>query len=122
MDSSFFPPAGGGGSGGTTDYNDLSNRPIINVMGEDIDLSRLSTGVYNIKGTFKVCADDEPHDSGGDDDLFYVTNDADGLKATRVSAGASTLYTLPVGGTASDIQIGETATIEKISEQLVSDF
>lgn len=122
MDMNFFPPTRGGRSGGTKNYNDLTDKPICNVVGQDINLSSLSTGVYNIKGTFKVCDGDESHDSSGDDDLFYITNDADGFKATRVSAGASTTYTLPIGGTAEDIKVGEVATTDKIGEQLVSSF
>lgn len=112
---------GGGGSGGVSDYNELQNRPVINIVGTDVVISGLTTGVYNIDGTWKVTADDVERTTNKDD-LFYVINDGNGCRLTWVSAGTIKTFGVPKDGTASDIKESETATIEDITNQLVGDF
>ena len=51
-----------GGSGGTTNYNELENKPIINLTGlpnNPIDLSKLQPGEYILKGYYKYNNIDE---------------------------------------------------------------
>ena len=53
---------GGGGGGGTSNYNDLTNKPITNLTGTDskpIVLGGLFTGEYLIKGTYIYNESDE---------------------------------------------------------------
>ena len=124
-DLSFFPGgkdnSGGGGSGGTTDYNELRNRPVTNINGKGVVVSSLSTGVYNIKGTWKMTEDDTERDTL-DDDLFYVLHSDDGTKLTRISAGEIKTFRVPAGGSATDVVVDEMATAGGISTQLVGEF
>ena len=51
-----------GGSGGTSDYNDLSNKPITNLTGTEtspVIFSDLGYGNYLIKGFYRYSADDD---------------------------------------------------------------
>lgn len=124
-DLSFFPGgkdnSGGGGSGGTTDYNELRNRPVTNINGKGVVVSSLSTGVYNIKGTWKMTEDDTERDTL-DDDLFYVLQADNETKLTRISAGEIKTFRVPAGGGASDVVVDEMATAGGISTQLVGEF
>lgn len=44
---------------GTTNYNELDNRPIINLTGVlPVDFSSLDVGVYHVTGNYKYGADD----------------------------------------------------------------
>ena len=55
MGTSFYGRGGGGsGSGeGTSNYNELSNKPITNLVGVTaINLSSLTVGLYNIRGKY----------------------------------------------------------------------
>lgn len=112
---------GGEGGGGVTDYNMLQNRPVINIAGRGVVISALTSGVYNIDGTWKMTTDDAERDTGKDD-LFYVFNDDSGSRMTWVSAGKITTFGVPNGGTAADITESETATISEVVAQLVGDF
>lgn len=112
---------GGGGSGGVSDYNLLQNRPVINIAGTGVVISELTTGVYNIDGTWKMTADDEER-ATNKDDLFYVFNDESGSRLTWVSAGKIKTFGVPSGGTAEDVTESETATVEEVANQLVGQF
>ena len=63
--SSFYGCYGGSsgsGGGGVSDYNQLSNTPIKNLIGTEtspVDLSALSYGRYNIAGSYIIKSDDE---------------------------------------------------------------
>lgn len=111
----------GGGGTGVTDYNQLSNRPVINLTGDNVVISQLTTGVYNIDGTWKMTPDDAERTTGKDD-LFYVFNDSTGSRMTWVCAGQIKTFGVPEGGTAADITESETATVEEVAGQLVGDF
>lgn len=86
-----------------------------------IVISVLSTGVYNIDGTWKMTPDDQER-ATGKDDLFYVFNDESGTRLTWVGAGKIVTYNVPQGGTADDIVESEVATIDEVADQLVGDF
>lgn len=113
--------SGGGGSGGVSDYNLLRNRPVVNISGSGVVINALSTGVYNIDGTWKMTPDDVERTTNKDD-LFYVFNDGAGSRLTWVSAGQIKTFGVPDGGIAADIVESEIATVEDIADQLVGDF
>ena len=108
-------------SGGTTDYNALSDRPVTNITGAPVVISELSTGVYSIHGTWAMTEDSEPVQSL-DDDLFYVKNDANGVRMTWISAGGIHTYGVEAGGSAEDVVEDSIATTESVVESLVGDF
>lgn len=57
---------GGESGGGTTDYNDLSNKPIVNLTGTEsspVTFSDLEYGNYLIKGFYRYSANDESKQS-----------------------------------------------------------
>lgn len=57
---------GSEGGGGTTDYNDLSNKPIVNLTGTEsspVTFSDLEYGNYLIKGFYRYSASDESKQS-----------------------------------------------------------
>lgn len=112
---------GGSGSGGVSDYDQLTNRPVINLNGAGVVISELNTGVYNIDGTWKMTADDIERDTQKDD-LFYVLNTGTETKLTWVSAEGIKTFSVPNDGTVSDIVIEEIATADEIIGQLVGDF
>ena len=121
-DMPFFPGGnGGGGGGGTTDYDTLSNKPVINLSGSPIVIATLSTGVYNIDGTWSMTADDVPKHTLKDD-LFYVANEDGNVKLTWIAAGKISTYSVPTDGTAENIVEDEVPTADDIASNLVSDF
>lgn len=57
------------------DYNNLGNRPIYNLVGtleNRIIVSALSTGIYNIKGNYKISIDDVTEYVSASGDLFLI--------------------------------------------------
>ena len=59
--TSFYGRGGGSGSGGsgTSNYNELGNKPITNLVGlTAINLSTLTLGLYNIRGNYIFNAED----------------------------------------------------------------
>lgn len=56
----------GEGGSGTSNYNDLSNKPIVNLLGTEsspVNLSDLEYGNYLIKGFYRYSASDENRQS-----------------------------------------------------------
>ena len=94
--SALINQGGGGGSGGVSDYDQLTNRPVINIAGTGIVISSLATGVYNIEGTWKITDDDVERETLADD-LFYVMNNGTESKLTWISAGQIKTYGVPTG-------------------------
>lgn len=119
--SALTDQGGGGGSGGVSDYDQLKNRPVINIAGTDIVISSLATGVYNIDGTWKMTTDDVERDTLADD-LFYVMNDSVESRLTWISAGQIKTYSVPAGGSAADIKEGAIATTEEVIRDMVGVF
>lgn len=61
MSTSFYGRGGGTSSGGsgTSNYNELTNKPITNLVGlTAINLSALTVGLYNIRGNYIFNASD----------------------------------------------------------------
>lgn len=119
--SALTNQGGGGGFGGVSDYDQLTNQPVINIAGTGIVISSLATGVYNIEGTWKITNDDVERETLADD-LFYVMNDGTESKLTWISAGQIKTYGVPAGGSAADIKEDAIATAEEVVRDMVGTF
>lgn len=109
------------GGGGTTNYDALSNKPVINLSGDPIVINQLDTGVYNIEGTWVMTEDDTAKTTLADD-LFYVSNTETECKLTWISAGSIATFSVVAGGSASDIESDSVATVDEIMEDMVGTF
>lgn len=121
-DIPFFNGMGSGsGVGGTTNYDQLTNKPVLNINGSGIVISSLATGVYNIDGTWKFTADDDER-ATLKDDLFYILNDGENVKLTWISAGMIKTFGVPISGTKDDIVEDSIATSSAVIEQMIGSF
>lgn len=121
-DISFFGGGGqGGGSGGVSNYNELTNKPVSNITGSPVIISSLSTGIYNINGTWTLVEGADVYDTPADD-LFYVTNDESGCRLTRVSSDGVYNAALPAGGSAGDVSYDTVATINEAVEEVMENL
>lgn len=120
-DIPFWSGGSGGGTGGVSNYDQLSNKPVTNISGSGIVISSLSTGVYNIDGTWKITSDDDERETLKDD-LFYVKNDGDNVKLTWISAGLIKTYGVPSNGSKDDIVEDSVATSSAVIADMIGSF
>ncbi len=120
-DIPFWSGGSGGGTGGGSNYDKLSNKPVTNISGSGIVISSLSTGVYNIDGTWKITPDDDERETLKDD-LFYVKNDGDNVKLTWISAGLIKTYGVPSDGGKDDIVEDSVATSSAVIADMIGSF
>jgi hypothetical protein len=120
-DIPFWSGGSGGGTGGVSNYDKLSNKPVTNISGSGIVISSLSTGVYNIDGTWKITPDDDERETLKDD-LFYVKNDGDNVKLTWISAGLIKTYGVPSDGGKDDIVEDSVATSSAVIADMIGSF
>ena len=120
-DIPFWSGGSGGGTGGVSKYDKLSNKPGTNISGSGIVISSLSTGVYNIDGTWKITPDDDERETLKDD-LFYVKNDGDNVKLTWISAGLIKTYGVPSDGGKDDIVEDSVATSSAVIADMIGSF
>lgn len=120
-DIPFWSGGTGGGTGGVSNYDKLSNKPVTNISGSGIVISSLSTGVYNIDGTWKITPDDDERETLKDD-LFYVKNDGDNVKLTWISAGLIKTYGVPSDGGKDDIVEDSVATSSAVIADMIGSF
>jgi hypothetical protein len=120
-DIPFWSGGSGGGTGGVSNYDQLSNKPVTNISGSGIVISSLSTGVYNIDGTWKITPDDDERETLKDD-LFYVKNDGDNVKLTWISAGLIKTYGVPSDGGKDDIVEDSVATSSAVIADMIGSF
>ena len=120
-DIPFWSGGSGGGTGGVSNYDKLSNKPVTNISGSGIVISSLSTGVYNIDGTWKITPDDDERETLKDD-LFYVKNDGDNVKLTWISAGLIKTYGVPSDGCKDDIVEDSVATSSAVIADMIGSF
>lgn len=120
-DIPFWSGGSGGGTGGVSNYDKLSNKPVTNISGSGIVISSLSTGVYNIDGTWKITPDDDERETLKDD-LFYVKNDGDNVKLTWISAGLIKTYGVPSDGGKDDIVEDSVATSSVVIADMIGSF
>lgn len=109
MNCNSFIPAlvlcggGSGSGGGTTNYDQLSNRPVQNISGNPVVISTLPSGVYNIDGSWAITADGDPR-ATYKDDMFYVLNENGVCKMTWITAGEIYTYSSQNDGDASSVE------------------
>lgn len=120
-DIPFWSGGSGGGTGGVSNYDQLSNKPVTNISDSGIVISSLSTGVYNIDGTWKITSDDDERETLKDD-LFYVKNDGDNVKLTWISAGLIKTYSVPSNGSKDDIVEDSVATSSAVIADMIGSF
>lgn len=120
-DIPFWSGGSGGGTGGVSNYDQLSNKPVTNISGSGIVISSLSTGVYNIDGTWKITSDDDERETLKDD-LFYVKNDGYNVKLTWISAGLIKTYSVPPNGGKDDIVEDSVATSSAVIADMIGSF
>lgn len=120
-DIPFWSGGSGGGTGGASNYDKLSNKPVTNISGSGIVISSLSTGVYNIDGTWKITPDDDERETLKDD-LFYVKNDGDNVKLTWISAGLIKTYGVTSDGGKDDIVEDSVATSSAVIADMIGSF
>lgn len=120
-DIPFWSGGSGGGTGGVSNYDKLSNKPVTNISGSGIVISSLSTGIYNIDGTWKITPDDDERETLKDD-LFYVKNDGDNVKLTWISAGLIKTYGVPSDGGKDDIVEDSVATSSAVIADMIGSF
>lgn len=120
-DIPFWSGGSGGGTGGVSNYDKLSNKPVTNISGSGIVISSLSTGVYNIDGTWKITPDDDERETLKDD-LFYVKNDGNNVKLTWISAGLIKTYGVPSDGGKDDIVEDSVATSSAVIADMIGSF
>jgi len=69
---------------GTTNYNELDNRPIINLTGIlPVDFSSLDVGVYNVTGNYKYGADDTTKTWDAPNMVYVFKDTVTGKKVLR---------------------------------------
>ncbi len=112
-----FFTAGSASESGTSDYNQLSNRPIVNVSGNPVVLSTLPTGIYKVTGSWSLI-ENSTVTPGNNDDLFFVENTDEVYKTTILQASDITSVECPVDGTEADIVSDSVAKESTLSEQL----
>ena len=120
-DIPFWGGGSGGGTGGVSNYDKLSNKPVTNISGSGIVISSLSTGVYNIDGTWKITPDDDERETLKDD-LFYVKNDGDNVKLTWISAGLIKTYGVLSDGGKDDIVEDSVAKSSAVIADMIGSF
>lgn len=120
-DIPFWSGGSGGGTGGVSNYDQLSNKPVTNISGSGIVISSLSTGVYNIDGTWKITPDDDERETLKDD-LFYVKNDGENVKLTWISAGLIKTYGVSADGSKDDIVEDSVATSSAVIADMIGSF
>lgn len=120
-DIPFWSGGSGGGTGGVSNYDQLSNKPVTNISGSGIVISSLSTGVYNIDGTWKITSDDDERETLKDD-LFYVKNDGENVKLTWISAGLIKTYGVSADGSRDDIVEDSVATSSAVMADMIGSF
>lgn len=120
-DIPFWSGGSGDGTGGVSNYDQLSNKPVTNISGSGIVISSLSTGVYNIDGTWKITPDDDERETLKDD-LFYVKNDGENVKLTWISAGLIKTYGVSADGSKDDIVEDSVATSSAVMADMIGSF
>lgn len=84
---SFYGGVSAGSSGSSassSNYNDLTNVPIINKVGSEsapVNLEELPNGVYKVEGSFKYTTDGEIKNV--DSAIVQVTTDENGQKVVK---------------------------------------
>lgn len=121
-DISFFGGGGSSGGGsGTTNYNELTNKPVRNISGAPVVISTLTTGVYNVSGTWIMTDGAEVFETL-EDDLFYVTKTATSCKLTRVSADGVYSANYILGDSPEKVEYDTVATVNEATTEVMNNL
>ena len=116
---------GGSSGGGTvTNYDQLTNRPIQNVSGNPVIISKLPSGVYNIDGTWSITLESEQH-ATHKDDMFYVLNENGMCKMTWITAGEIYTYSSEIDDNKSSVvedRVTKESDCKNHSDNLIGTF
>ena len=103
------------------DYDVLENKPITNIVANQEDnliLSELEDGYYNVKGTFKISPTDETIHINTSN-ILYVIKHEDGVTYVRsLDAKNNDVYRI---GESGDMSVDEVPTVEEVN-QIVEDY
>lgn len=100
----------------TLNYDTLGNRPIDNLDGtldNPITVSNLATGVYKIRGQYKICPNDLTTYISGNDHIFLVDHNETGISLRKITATDIYNYTVKDDTITSKSEIPTTEWIEK---------
>ena len=81
----------------TLNYDNLGNRPIDNLDGtlsNPIIIADLTTGIYKVRGRYKICKNDPTTYSSANDHLFFVSNGTSEITIREITAKTISEYTV----------------------------
>lgn len=98
-------------------YDSLSNRPVDNLAGtleSPVIISELSTGIYKVKGQYKICGSDLTTYLSASEHIFLVNQDDSAVSIKKITASAISDYTVADDAIMSKSEVG---TKEWVKEQ-----
>jgi hypothetical protein len=99
----------------TLNYDNLGNRPIDNLDGtldDPITISDLATGIYKIRGQYKICSDDITTYLSSNDNFFLVDHDGTEVAIRKITAHNIIDYTVSENSIVSQTNIPTREWIE----------
>ena len=92
----------------TLNYDTLGNRPIDNLDGtldNPITISELATGIYKVRGQYKICQNDITTYLSANDNIFFVNKDSDEVKIKKITSDSITDYIISENSISSKTEI-----------------
>ena len=99
----------------TLNYDNLGNRPIDNLDGtldDPITISDLATGIYKIRGQYKICSGDITTYLSSNDNFFLVDHDGTEVAIRKITAHNIIDYTVSENSIVSQTNIPTREWIE----------
>lgn len=93
----------------TRDYNELANRPIENLTGslsKPIIISDLASGIYKVRGQYKLCTDDLTTYLSSNEHMFLVNSDGSTVTVGKITSSTVSNYTIVDGTILSSAEMG----------------
>lgn len=82
---------------GPIDYNSLNNRPVVNLVGtldNPVTISELTSGIYSIKGQFKIHSSEETVHLSASSALFIIDANEIGILIKKITSTEIISYTI----------------------------
>ena len=98
------------------DYDILNNKPIENIVADQEDnviLSELEDGYYNVKGTFKISPTDETIHINTSNILYVIRHEGDTTYVRSLDAKTNDVYIVDELG---DMTVDEVPTVEEVNQ------
>lgn len=89
-------------------YDEIGNRPIINLVGtldDPIMVSELDTGIYKIRGQYKISNFEETIYLSASDTLFIIQNDGNDINIKRITSDDIINYSIKGDSFVSNVYI-----------------